>query len=186
MRRWKIVRVSADILAHMLTTGVKKAVEVRDGLPPTAVFDGEWYDPLAGVLHLRFRDDSFPEVAEGCRIPDLLPTVHTATDSQQLADAFDRGALAAHATLANAPAGVPGGMPGADATDLIDIQRTLEMKYGGSSRNRAKLRLTNPGATAITSLSIGPPKEMDYTGPFPPEDGAADAPTVVGGRPDAG
>lgn len=104
MGRRVIVPVSVDILHYMLTTGTKPACEIRGGLPVDAEFDGAHYDVLTNTFMLRFRHDSFPVSDEGDRITQLHPTLHQATASQQLADAFDRGwAMGRDACRADGP-----------------------------------------------------------------------------------
>jgi hypothetical protein len=97
VRNWKVINVSQELLAEFLTTGVKRAVEVKGGLPPGAEFDGAVYNPIFGQFALRFRHDSFPEVMEGCEAPQLTPTASVAPMSEVEKAAFDRGVMAAHA-----------------------------------------------------------------------------------------
>lgn len=113
-RRWKIVRVTDEVFRHMLTTGAKPALVVDGGLPPTATLDNARYDPIFGRLELRFHDESFSLVPEGCCPPDLTPTLRMADPSEVERAAFDRGRAAAEAAesatlwLPNASAVVEG------------------------------------------------------------------------------
>ncbi len=59
----KAVRISHEILAEMMTTGWRGAVECVFGLPRGAEFVGAEIEPVTGDAQYIFRHPDFPGVA---------------------------------------------------------------------------------------------------------------------------
>jgi len=90
-----VIPVTADVMQEFFTTGFKPAVEIRDGLPTGAEFDGAWYDFATNRLMLRYRHESFVDQVPGDHIPQMHPAawkVEESDDDLWLDDLPEKGA----------------------------------------------------------------------------------------------
>ena len=77
LRRPAVVRISAELLMHMFTTGTEWRFRVERGIPPGARVIGAKYDAMADCWDLALESETFEPVIEAAMPPSIEPIIFT-------------------------------------------------------------------------------------------------------------